>query len=237
MLPPEGTTIESRLQSVEERIRSAAERAGRQRSEITLVAVSKKFSAACIRDAYAAGLRDFGENYVQEFADKRPELTDLPDTRFHLIGHLQSNKARAAADLFDVVQTADTGRLLERLNAAATENGREMEVLLEIKLSPETSKSGAAPDDIPKLVAVAATCPYLHLTGLMTMPPWSEDAEQSRPYFQRLAALASEHHLAKLSMGMSNDFEVAIEEGATIIRVGTALFGRRPKPGQRLRSS
>jgi PLP dependent protein len=230
MLPLEDTTIESRLHSVEERIRSAARRAGRQRSEITLVAVSKKFSAAFIRDAYAAGLRDFGENYVQEFSEKRPELTDLRNAQFHLIGHLQSNKARAAVDLFDVVQTADTGKLLERLNAAAAEKGRAMEVLLEIKLSPETSKSGAAPEDIPKLLAIAAECSHLRLTGLMTMPPWSEDAEQSRPYFQRLAALASEYRLHKLSMGMSNDFEVAIEEGATIIRVGTALFGPRPKP-------
>lgn len=230
MLPPEATTIESRLQSVEERIRNAAERAGRKRSEITLVAVSKKFSADLIRQAYAAGLRDFGENYVQEFAEKSPYLRDLREARFHLIGHLQSNKARTAADLFDVIQTADSGKLLDRLNAAAVDEGSDIEVLLEIKLSPETSKSGVRPEDIPKLLAAAANCSHLHLTGLMTMPPWSEDPEQSRPYFRRLAALASEHKLPKLSMGMSNDFEVAIEEGATIIRVGTALFGPRPKP-------
>jgi PLP dependent protein len=230
VLSPEGTTIADRLESIEERIRSAAGRAGRQRSEITLVAVSKKFSADRIREAYTAGLRDFGENYVQEFADKRPQLSDLPEARFHLIGHLQSNKARPAAELFDVVQTADSDKLLERLNAAAAEKGSDVEVLLEIKLSAEANKSGANAQDIPKLLTAASNCSHLHLTGLMTMPPWSEDPEQSRQYFQRLAALASQHKLAKLSMGMSNDFEVAIEEGATIIRVGTALFGARPKP-------
>lgn len=230
VLPLGVSSIEARLQAVESRIRSAADRAHRERSEITLVAVSKKFSASHIRQAYDAGLRDFGENYVQEFAEKRSSLADLSDARFHLIGHLQANKARLATDLFNVIQTADSPKLLQRLDSAAAASGTRLEVLLEIKLSDEESKSGAGPADIPALLQAAGKCSHLQLTGLMTMPPWSDDAEQSRPYFKRLAALASEYQLPKLSMGMSNDFEVAIEEGATIVRVGTALFGARPKP-------
>jgi pyridoxal phosphate enzyme (YggS family) len=231
VLPLEVSSIEARLQAVESRIIKAVQRARRERFEITLVAVTKKFSAACIREGYRAGLREFGENYVQEFADKRPELIDLSGgARFHLIGHLQTNKARLAADLFDVVQTADSPKVLTRLDSAASERGAPLEVLLEIKLSEEENKSGASPQQIPALLEAAGKCSHLQLSGLMTMPPWSEDSEQSRPYFKRLAALAAEYHLPKLSMGMSNDFEVAIEEGATIIRVGTALFGARPKP-------
>jgi hypothetical protein len=194
------------------------------------VAVSKKFSSAHMRAAYQAGLRVFGENYIQEFAGKRPELHDLADARFHLIGHLQSNKARAASDMFDVIQTADSVKLLERLQAAASENRRTLEVMLEVRLSPEESKSGALPKELPALLTAAASCTYLDVTGLMTMPPWHADPELSRPYFQELAALAKQFSLPKLSMGMSGDFEVAIEEGATLIRVGTALFGSRPKP-------
>lgn len=215
---------------MEARIRRAAERSGRQRSEITLVAVSKKFSAQSIREAYAAGLREFGENYIQEFAGKQPELGDLADTRFHLIGHLQSNKARLAAQLFQAVETADSTKVLERLNSAAAERGTRLEVLLEVKLSAEESKTGASPEEIPKLIEMARQCPSLELSGLMTMPPWSDDPEHSRPYFQQLAQLARQHGLPKLSMGMSGDLETAIEEGATIVRVGTALFGPRPKP-------
>jgi pyridoxal phosphate enzyme (YggS family) len=193
------------------------------------VAVSKKFSAERLREAYRSGVRVFGENYVQEFAEKRPQIADL-DARFHLIGHLQSNKARQACDLFDVIQTVDSTRLLRRLDAAAAERGRTLEVLLEIKLSSEESKSGVLPEQIPDLLNTAQTSPHVQLSGLMTMPPWSEDQEQSRPYFQELARLARQYGLPQLSMGMSNDFEAAIEEGATIIRVGTALFGARPKP-------
>ena len=215
---------------MEDRIRNALKRCGRKRSEITLVAVSKKFSAESIREAYYAGLRDFGENYVQEFADKHPLLHDLPDAKFHLIGHLQSNKSRLACDLFQVVQTADTPKLLQRLNSAAQEREMRLDVMLEIKLGNEESKSGAPPGDLPRLLTEAARCPHLNLLGLMTIPPWSENPETSRPYFQHLRELARQYHLANLSMGMSADFEVAIEEGSTIIRVGTALFGARPKP-------
>ena len=237
MLPLEVSTFASRLASVEARIHDAARRAGRQRPEITLVAVSKKFSAERIREAYQASLRDFGENYVQEFAEKQPEIADLTGARFHLIGHLQTNKARLASDLFHVIQTADSAKLLTRLNAAAEAKGERIEVLLEIKLSEEESKSGASPNEIPALLEAADSCPHLNLTGLMTMPPWSEDAEQSRPYFRRLAELGLRYGLPKLSMGMSNDFEVAIEEGATMLRVGTALFGARPKPQSRSTTS
>ncbi len=230
VLPLELTSFSERLKTVERRIESAAERSGRKRSEITLVAVSKKFSAQTIRVAYEAGLREFGENYVQEFADKRPELEDMAGARFHLIGHLQSNKVKLASELFQVIQTADSSRLLVRLDAAAAGKQDGMEVLLEVKLAEEESKAGARPEELPELLETAAQCRQLRVGGLMTMPPWSDEPEHSRPYFQQLAALARKHGLPTLSMGMSGDFEVAVEEGATLIRVGTALFGRRPKP-------
>ncbi len=218
--------LRERLQQVRERISSAAARAGRSPEEITFLAVTKVFPASAIRDAYDLGLREFGENYVQEFERKCPELSGLPDARFHLIGHLQSNKARAAAALFHVVETVDTPKLARRLDETAA---RELEVMLEVKLSEEQSKSGALPQDLPALVDAVRGCRNLKLTGLMTMPPWSEDAELSRPYFRALRDLAGRHGLPKLSMGMSHDLEVAIEEGATLVRVGTALFGPRKK--------
>lgn len=195
------------------------------------MAVTKKFSAIQIREAYQAGLRNFGENYVQEFAGKSAELQDLHDCRFHMIGHVQSNKASLAASLFQAVHTVDTVKLIGRLDRACAELGREMEALIEVKLSDETAKTGVSASEISPLLEAASSCTNLRITGLMTMPPWSENAEESRPYFRKLAALAQEHSLGQLSMGMSNDFEVGIEEGATIIRVGTALFGARPKPG------
>ena len=183
-----------------------------------------------MRTAYAAGLREFGENYIQEFAGKRPQLDDLQEAKYHFIGHLQSNKARLACQLFSVVQTADSPKLLSRLDAAAGDLGTVLEVLLEIKLSGEESKSGARPEEVPGLLEAASGCRRLTVSGLMTMPPWNIDPEHSRPYFRRLAALGRETGLQKLSMGMSGDLEVAIEEGATIVRVGTALFGPRAKP-------
>jgi pyridoxal phosphate enzyme (YggS family) len=228
-LPLESSNIRLQLEAVERRIRQALERSGRRRSDVTLVAVSKKFSASRMREAYEAGLREFGENYVQEFARKRPELADLADVRFHLIGHLQSNKARDASQLFDVIHTVDSLKILRRLEAAAAEQKKSLEVLIEVKLSPEQSKTGADPQQLPDLLEEARKCEHLKLTGLMTMPPWSENPEDSRSYFRRLAQLARQHGLQQLSMGMSNDFEIAIEEGATLIRIGTALFGPRPK--------
>jgi pyridoxal phosphate enzyme (YggS family) len=178
-----------------------------------------------MREAYDLGLRVFGENYVQEFADKHPALTDLRDAEFHLIGHLQSNKTKIASELFRVIQTVDSPKLARRLNEA----DKALEVMIEVKLSEEDSKAGTAPEDLPALIEAIRVCEHLTLTGLMTMPPWNADPEQTRPYFRRLAALAREHHLPKLSMGMSHDLEAAIEEGATHVRVGTALFGARTK--------
>jgi len=194
------------------------------------VAVSKKFSSEHLKTAYHAGLRVFGENYVQEFEVKKPELAGLTDAHFHLIGHLQSNKTRLACELFDAVQTVDSAKLLKRLDAAAGELGKKMEVLIEIKLSDEESKAGTEASSLPGILEAGASCSHVVITGLMTMPPWSEDAEASRPYFRQLAALAAQYGLKQLSMGMSNDLEVAIEEGATMVRIGTALFGPRPKP-------
>ncbi len=217
--------MRERLEKVEERITKAAGRAGRKRSEITLVAVTKKFPAEVIRKAYDLGLRIFGENYVQEFETKHPALAGLKDAEFHLIGHLQSNKARPASELFQAIETVDSEKLARRLNDA----GRKLEVMIEVKLSEEESKAGADPAALPALVDAIRACPNLQLTGLMTMPPWNDDPEVTRPYFRRLAQLARQHGLGKLSMGMSHDLEAAIEEGATHVRVGTALFGPRQK--------
>src|ERR1035438_530160 len=218
--------LKERLERVEERIHAAAHRAGRRREDIALIAVTKKFPAEVVREAYDLGLRIFGENYVQEFETKHPALADLSGVEFHLIGHLQSNKTRPAADLFQVIETVDSEKLARRLDAM----NKSLEIMIEVKLSEETSKAGAAPDELPKLIDAIRACPNLRLTGLMTMPPWSDDPETTRPYFRGLAALAREHGIPKLSMGMSHDLEAAIEEGATHIQVGTALFGPRPKP-------
>lgn len=215
--------LKDRLDEVEERIERAAARAGRRRDEITLVAITKVFPASAILDAWKLGLREFGENYIQEFENKHPEVAGLEGARFHFVGHLQSNKARRAAELFDVIQTVDTPKLARHLD----EGGKSLEVMIEVKLSGEAAKSGADPEAIPGLIETISGLRNLRLTGLMTMPPLSEDAEQSRPYFQRLRSLAEQYKLPHLSMGMSNDFEVAIEEGATHVRVGTALFGPR----------
>jgi pyridoxal phosphate enzyme (YggS family) len=217
--------LRERLERVEQRIRNAAQRAGRARSEITLVAVTKKFLAEVICEAYGLGLREFGENYVQEFEQKHPALARLADARFHFIGHLQSNKARSAAELFQVIQTVDSDKLARRLDQA----GRPLEVMIEVKLSGEQTKAGAAPEALSALIEAIRACANLRLTGLMTMPPWSDDPEVTRPYFRRLAELGREHKLPNLSMGMSHDLEAAIEEGATHIRIGTALFGPRPR--------
>jgi len=219
------TTLRERIDQVEARIQTAAQRAGRARDSITLIAVTKKFAPEVICEAYSLGLRLFGENYVQEFAEKLPAVRGLADAQYHLIGHLQSNKARLAAESFQVVETVDSEKLARRLN----ESGKALEVMIEVKLSEEGSKAGAAPQELPGLIAAIRTCPNLDLTGLMTMPPWNPDPETTRPYFRKLAELARAHQLPKLSMGMSHDLEAAIEEGATHIRVGTALFGPRPK--------
>ena len=217
--------LREKLEQVEARISNAAARSGRSRSDITLLAVTKKFSGAVIREAYDLGLREFGENYVQEFESKRGELAGCEGARFHLIGHLQSNKVKKAAEVFQVIQTADTLKLAHRLEAEQ----HALDVMIEVKLSAEEAKAGAPPEQVPALADAIRACPHLRLLGLMTMPPWSDNAELSRPYFARLRELAEANSLHQLSMGMSHDLEVAIEEGATMVRVGTALFGPRRK--------
>ncbi len=223
-LKMEGLT--ERFAAVRERILRAAERAHRDPSQILLLAVTKVFPAATILEAHALGLRDFGENYVQEFEGKFPEVGNLPGARFHLIGHLQSNKSAKAAELFQAIQTVDSAKLARRLN----ESGRPLDVMIEVKLSAEDAKSGADPAHLPALILAIRACSNLNLRGLMTMPPWSEDPEAPRACFRQLRELATEHGLPELSMGMSHDLETAIEEGSTCVRVGTALFGLRKKP-------
>lgn len=219
------SNLEANLAIVRERIGRAAGRARRDPAAITLLAVTKVFPASVIREAYDLGLRDFGENYVQEFEGKAPEVADLDGARFHLIGHLQSNKSRKAVELFQVIQTVDSPKLARRLD----EGGRKLDVMLEVKLSEEEAKAGADPADLPALIDAVRACSNLTLLGLMTMPPWSDDPEASRPYFRRLRELAEQYGLKQLSMGMSHDVETAIEEGSTYVRVGTALFGKRKK--------
>lgn len=224
-MQPTAQALGERLNAVRERIARAAQRAHRDPQTILLLAVTKVFPATVIEEAYALGLREFGENYVQELEGKYGQVHNLEGVRFHLIGHLQSNKSGKAAELFDVVQTVDSAKLARRLSDA----GRSLEVMLEVKLAPEEAKSGAAPEELPELIAAVQALARLRLTGLMTMPPWSDDPEASRPYFRRLRELAERHGLPQLSMGMSGDLEVAIEEGSTCVRVGTALFGKRKK--------
>jgi pyridoxal phosphate enzyme (YggS family) len=204
---------------------NACARSRRNPASVRLLAVTKVFGSEAIREACSLGLRDFGENYVQEMERKAPAIGDLKDARFHLIGHLQSNKTKKAAQLFSSVDSIDSTKLALRLNAESI----PLDVMIEVKLSAEEAKTGADPAELPDIVAAIRSSQYLNLVGLMTVPPWSEDAETSRPYFAKLKELAGQYGIPELSMGMSNDVEVAIEEGATWVRVGTALFGRRTK--------
>ena len=230
-------SIAENLARVRERIDRAAGRAGRRADEITLVAVSKTFAPEAIRAAYDAGLRHFGENRVQEARAKRPELAGLAAT-WHLIGHLQSNKARQAAGLFDRIDTVDSVPLARKLDAAAQECGKRLPVLIEVRLGGEASKSGVEAAGLPAFAERIGQPGALDFRGLMAIPPYAEDPEQARPYFRRLRELRDElsrrlgRPLPALSMGMSHDFEVAIEEGATEVRIGTALFGTRPNKGE-----
>jgi pyridoxal phosphate enzyme (YggS family) len=218
-------SLQERLNQVRERIEKACARAGRNAGTVQLLAVTKVFGPEAIREAYALGLREFGENYVQEMERKAPVLGDLEGARFHLIGHLQSNKTKKAAQLFASVDTVDSAKLAARLDA----EGKPLNAMIEVKLSAEEAKSGANPAEVEEIVNALRACANLKLGGLMTVPPWSEDAEESRPYFAKLRELAERFGVQGLSMGMSNDLEVAIEEGATWVRVGTALFGRRKR--------
>jgi pyridoxal phosphate enzyme (YggS family) len=196
------------------------------------MAVSKVHPVEAILEAYAAGQRLFGENRVQEFQEKSPLLKDLAEAEFHLIGPLQSNKTAKAAELFQAIDAVDSLKIAQRLNTTATELGKKLPVLIEVKLSHEESKHGLSPEELPSLLAAMNDLESIDTVGLMTVPPWSEDAEAARPYFRELRRLRDESavrfpRLTQLSIGMSNDFTVAIEEGSTCVRVGTALFGRR----------
>lgn len=217
-------SIRDNLIAVERRVVGACVRAGRTREEITLVAVSKTKPAEMIVEAIAAGVTDVGENRVQEARDKQPLVRAAP--RWHLIGHLQSNKAKDAVRLFDVIQTVDTLALAEKIARAASSAGKVQDVLLEVNIGNEPQKSGAIPADAAALAKDVSALDALRLRGLMAIPPAGEP-EETRRWFRELRAMRDRLGLAELSMGMTDDFEVAIEEGATIVRVGRAIFGER----------
>jgi PLP dependent protein len=216
-------TIAERAAVVQERIAAAAARAGRRPEEVTLVAVTKTHPVATLREAIAAGLRDLGENYVQELAEKMP-LVD--GARWHFIGHLQRNKAKELAGRVALVHGVDSLALAEAIGKRVPP-GQVQDILVQVNLAGETTKSGVSEAEVPALAAGIAALPSVRLRGLMTIPPPDED---NRARFRALAALARRLGLTELSMGMSDDFETAIEEGATLVRVGTAIFGARPKP-------
>jgi pyridoxal phosphate enzyme (YggS family) len=225
-------TIAENLTHLHEQITEACRRSNRPESGVALMAVSKVHPVEAILEAYAAGQRLFGENRVQEFHEKSPSLKELSGAKFHLIGPLQSNKTAKAAEMFDAIDAVDSLKIAQRLNTAATALGKKLPVLIEVKLSHEDSKHGLAPAELSSLLAAMNDLESIETVGLMTVPPWSEDAEVARPYFRELRRLRDESvvrfpRLTQLSMGMSNDFTVAIEEGSTCVRVGTALFGRR----------
>lgn len=233
-------SIAENIAAVRERIGAAAARVRRDPDSITLMAVSKTVEPERIRQAYDAGLRVFGENRVQEFEKKGPALEYLKEAEWHLIGHLQSNKAKKAAELFNAVDTVDSLHLAQKLNETAMHMGKTLSVLIEIKVSDEASKAGipAGSPALEELLLGAAGLDHIHVRGLMTVPPFTEDPEGSRMYFRLLRDLRDQIALRRLpriqmdvlSMGMSHDFEVAIEEGSACVRVGTAIFGARPKP-------
>jgi pyridoxal phosphate enzyme (YggS family) len=230
-------SIPENIAAVRERIAEAARRAGRRPDEIALMAVSKTHPPERIREAHAAGLRLFGENRVQEFAGKAGALVDLPGAEWHMIGHLQTNKTGKAIELFHAVDSVDSVKLAEKLDAAARAAGKKLSVLIEINVGGETAKSGVAPDsrELEELLLAAPWLEALEFRGLMTVPPFTDDPEAARPYFREFRELRNAIAARKLpaidmdglSMGMSHDFEVAIEEGSTCVRVGTAIFGER----------
>jgi PLP dependent protein len=225
--------IRDRLARVREHIARAAERAGRSADEITLIAVSKTFDSETVQQAVNAGAQDLGENRVQEAISKAPSVTG--NVRWHLIGNLQSNKARHALATFDVIHTIDRSDLVLRLDRIAGELGRRPRVLVQVDLAREPTKSGADESELPSILEALDAAQNLRFIGLMTLPPFFDSSDRTRPYFRRLREIRdqlnqsrSQKALTELSMGMSHDFEVAIEEGATMVRVGTAIFGTRP---------
>ncbi len=232
-------SVSDNVAAVRERINTAARRAGRDPEAIALMAVSKTHVAETMREAYEAGLRVFGENRVQEFDGKIDSLQDLRDAEWHLIGHLQTNKAGRAVELFDAVDSLDSLKLAEKLDGAARKTDRQLAVLIEVNVGGEVAKSGLAPDSsaLEELLMAAPRLESLQFCGLMTVPPFTDDPEGARPSFRKLRelrdAIAARRlpsiSMDQLSMGMSHDFEIAIEEGSTCVRVGTAIFGSRTK--------
>jgi pyridoxal phosphate enzyme (YggS family) len=225
-------SIAENLGRVQNEIADACARGGRDLGDVALMAVSKVHPAEAMLEAYAAGQRLFGENRVQEMQSKFAVVSGLPGIELHLIGPLQSNKTAKAAEIFDAVDTLDSLKTAERLNTAAAALGKVLPVLIEVKLSHEESKHGLAPGALGELLESLVPLTHIAARGLMTVPPWSEDAEMARPYFRELRRLRDEHvvrfpQLTQLSMGMSGDFCVAIEEGSTTVRIGTAIFGKR----------
>jgi len=229
------TDLRERLLEVRARIEAAALKSNRRPEDITLVAVTKTHPAEIIREAIAAGVTDLGENRVQEADSKIPKVA-WQAARWHLIGHLQSNKARRAVELFDVIHSLDSVALAQRLDRMCVELSRqELPVLIQVDLSRETTKSGAPEADVGQVAEALKQCACLRLAGLMTLPPYFDDAEQVRPFFRKLRELRDElssqgafgKARGELSMGMTHDYEIAIEEGATIVRIGTAIFGER----------
>ncbi len=226
--------LEDNIARVQERIVAACHRAGRRPEDVKLVAVSKTVPAERIRQAYDLGLRDFGENRVQEADAKRSALSDLTAT-WHLVGHLQTNKAKLARELFHWVQSVDSFRVAQKLDQVAVSSGDKLSILLQVNLGEEPTKFGAGEEELIQLAEQVSALRSLELCGLMLLPPFFENPEQARPFFRRLSELAKTIEarnfpsvsMRELSMGMSHDFEVAIEEGATIVRVGTAIFGPR----------
>jgi pyridoxal phosphate enzyme (YggS family) len=229
--------IAANLKSVRERIETACRRSRRSPDSVTLIAVSKTFGTDHVRAAHAAGQFHFGENKVQEALQKIEETADIP-LRWHLIGHLQTNKAKKAAVAFPTIHSVDSIDLLTRIDAAALEAGAAPELLVQVDLAGEATKFGAIEDEAREIVARALDCRAARLSGLMVLPPWSDDPEAARPFFERLRRLRDRwvaegipaDRLGQLSMGMSHDFEAAIEEGSTMVRVGTAIFGKRTPP-------
>jgi pyridoxal phosphate enzyme (YggS family) len=228
------TEIPERLNGIRKRIADAASRSGRNPSSIRLVAVSKTFPIDAIRAAAQAGQIDFGENKVQEGQAKILAAGSLP-LRWHLLGHLQSNKVRKAAAVFDVIHSIDSADVLKRVDEAAAEKQRTVDALVQVDLAGEATKHGALDSELPAILDLAITCKSVRLVGLMVLPPAADDPQDARPYFKALRLLRDSYvargvpaeSLKELSMGMSHDFEVAIEEGATIVRVGSAIFGQR----------
>ncbi len=228
--------IAENVTNFQSRLRLACNRAGRSGDDVTLVAVSKTFGAEAVRGAFSAGLADLGENYVQELTTKRAQLADLP-LRWHFIGRLQTNKVRALVDFIHLVHSVDSFRLAAEIDKRAGSIGRTIDVLIEVHTTDEPTKSGVPPGEVRELVKRISSLSSVRVQGLMTMGPFSDDPDDSRPSFRTLARLAREIEgegiegvsMKKLSMGMTHDFEIAVEEGATILRIGTAIFGERKK--------